>query len=99
MSDKGLSFANPDKFEETVELAHAMYGHISKAGMAGMAFADVCAAVAILNGMLLAGAYIARRDQNTASKTMAAAAVTYAQKFKHHQRIPWEELDRPGFSA
>lgn len=68
MSDMQMDFADPANHERAARLAHAMYQHIAEAGLGGLPFADVAAAVAMVNGMLLSGAYRDRSDRDAAPR-------------------------------
>lgn len=84
-----MEYANPKNLEATARLAHAMYEHVARAGVGGLPFADVAAAVAMVNGMFLAGAYRDRPTREIAARNMAKAAVEQARRLENVPRAPF----------
>lgn len=65
---------------------------IVQAGMAGLRFADVSAAIAMVGGMFLVGAYRDRAKQEIAARNMANASVQQAQHLKNAPRVRYDSL-------
>ena len=91
-----LTFANPENISQTATLAYDMYEHIARAGLAGLPFEDVAAAIGILNGMFLAGAYTNVSSQEIAIRTLGRSALDYARRLKDAPRIPYDSLNAAG---
>lgn len=87
MGDDVMEYAKPENHEAAVKLAHAMYEHITLSGLGGLPFADVAAAIAMVNGLFLSGAYASVSDQKKAATSMQNASLIYARRFKELQRI------------
>lgn len=92
-----LDFAKPENFDAAVSIAHAMYEHIARAGMAGMAFADCANAFAIANGMFLAGAYTDKTSQEIAAENLKATALHYARQLANAPRMSYDDLAKAGY--
>lgn len=84
-----MTFADPANHEQAARLAHAMYEHIMKAGLGGLPFADAAAALAMVNGMLLSGAYRRGPQRDTAARVLAKAALLHAERMEHLPRVPF----------
>ena len=93
-----LTFSNPENFEAIVKVAESMYEHVARAGLAGMAFADAASAIAIMEGIFLAGAYSDEAKQKIAAINLTKAALGYARQLKRAQRVPYDNLAPGGAS-
>jgi hypothetical protein len=89
-----LVFTDPTNHEKAVKLAYAMYGHISDAGIGGLPFADVVAALAMVGGMLLSGAYTNTKDAEAAAFGIANAMLERAKSLAGMPRESDARRDR-----
>jgi hypothetical protein len=83
-----MNFESPDpKHRDRVaKLAFAMSQLTAEASLSGLRFADLAEALAMMKGMLLAGAYRNHRQREIAARKIAKAAVDRAASFA--ERMP-----------
>ena len=73
-----MQFANPENHERAWKLAVAMYRHIQEEALSGLPFPDVAAALAMLNGLYLAGGYGDKPKREAAMRAIGKTSVDYA---------------------
>ncbi len=86
-----MEYASAENHEAAAKLAHAMYEHVSQAALGGLPFADVVTAVAMLSGLLLAGAYSGTPQREIVARNIARAAVEQAGYLakQNLRRVPY----------
>jgi hypothetical protein len=73
--------SDPKYRDRVAKLAFAMSQLAAEASLSGLRFADLAEALAMMNGMLLAGAYRNHRQREIAARKIAKAAVDRAASF------------------
>jgi hypothetical protein len=96
MSDSKITdFADPANHQSMWELASRMHDILSEGVLSGYGPADLAAAVAMLNGLYLAGPYDKRRDMRVAMEAIGRAAITHAERAQRiFKRIPMDHRGR-----
>ncbi len=86
-----MEYASAENHKAAAQLAHEMYKHVARAALGGLPFADVVAAVAMLTGILLAGAYSGTPQREIVARNIARAAVEQAGRLakQNLRRVPY----------